>query len=343
MRRGSLPWWGAIRMMGVLVLIALMAGCSAGGLLPGHATMQQALGDGNGQRVTVVYQEPFDESRVMVLFRTMTHDGLTAALLERNTFGRWSRTGAMLQNKQLPNMGALTYGRGTLGYVEEQGSVGIEAVAIFGEILDPSITWVELTLHEEGAVPVRATVRDGLWVVQVPPEKDTTGFTVRAGNPDGLRFLAAVHSNPPRDIPPLNAPLVEYLSGQMGIRLAYPETAGTPQIDAAGRLVIGTKDWAILVDRQPRTDNPILEPAGEKVIDQGAVPLGGREATYLLEAFPEEVEGTFTYYARYLVQTESDQYELVCATAQVYRHEYWADHLKPLCDKILGTVEFIPQ
>ena len=54
----------------VLLVLALLTGCTGQGRnYPSYPTVEQALADGLPEEVSILYVEPFDGARYLVLFR----------------------------------------------------------------------------------------------------------------------------------------------------------------------------------------------------------------------------------------------------------------------------------
>lgn len=340
----------SVRPLGLLFLAALLAGClSRGPTRPAFPTMQEALGKWVNQPVTILYQESFDEKRQLVLFRTDRHPGPSPTLLERTGFGRWRVTDSVGLHGELPRAAGLSYSRASLGRVYTQlgtvTTVEAETHVVFGEVLDPAITWVKLTLHEDGAEPIAATVANGLWLVKVPPQMQNTWFVLEAGDDRGRRTVVSLGKHS-RDLNAATTPLTEYQDAQFGIRLQHPVMA-TPRTDPDGRLTVTYQSWTIGVERRPPQANADPEDlldaavaeAGERVLDQGLSKLGPHPAAYLLEFRPEADGKGASYHLRYLVPAEQAAYEVSCVTRHIHSEGIWEEHLRPFCDRILSTVE----
>jgi hypothetical protein len=254
-----------------------------------------------------------------------------------------------LRSGSLNRLGALTYDRGSIGRVTEQHgdltTERAEALVVYGEVLDPGITWVELTLDNKGAEPIRTTVKDGLWLVKLPPENQFTAFDLRAGDANGRRFATTVGtaSVNRRDLDPATAPLVEYQDLQQGLRLQYPAMA-SPRIEENGRLVIAFSPWTITVERKPVQGNESLAEqlkaavGGGQVLEEGTRPLGAHQASFLLESRPEADGQGSVFHAHYLVRTGGSTYTVTCSTTRVFSHGFWEKNLKPVCDRVLTTI-----
>ncbi|MFZ5822853.1 MAG: hypothetical protein ACOY94_00710 [Bacillota bacterium] len=343
------------RLLLLIPMAALLAGClGQGPAFPAYRTTAEALGEVLNRQVTIVHEEPFDQKRALVLFFTDRHPGLSPTLLERVGRNNWRMTGAVGLYGPLDRPGSLTYGRGNLGHVEEKRGtvthVRAETHVIYGEVLDPTITWVELTLHDEGEEPRRAKVQNGIWLVQVPPQKQNTWFDLRAGDEQGVRFAASIGKRASRLMEdPATAPLSLYQDAQLGVKLEHPATFSSPRIDREGRLSFTFSAWTITLERRSQGEaagpEELLQAALKaatdpkvEVLEHGIRRLGPREAGYLLESRPEDDGKGARYKARYLVPVGPHRYEVTCSTSRVYSSLFWAEHLKPVCDRVLNTI-----
>lgn len=314
---------------------------------PAHRTMEEALSE---QQVSIAYHEPFSRNRTLVLFRTEQHPGPSAALLERTLFGRWRRSGSFGLNGSLRSLGALSYGRANLGFstVRKRGytTQTVDTHIIFGEVLDPAITWVEATLDSSQPQTVQATVSGGVWLVHVSPKEQNTPFDLRAGDTGGQRFAANYgRSAFRRYLDPVTALMSEYQDASEGIRLEHPLMFSL-RVDQAGRRTWVFHAWTITVERKPQVGGQMLEKlleaaaatAGTTVLEHAIRPLGSHRAGYLLESRPDKSGEGSTYTERYLVLEGGDRYEVTCSTVHVYARPFWERELKPVCDRVMQTV-----
>ncbi|MFS8639395.1 MAG: hypothetical protein LOD90_01015 [Symbiobacteriaceae bacterium] len=338
-----------MRLVALLALAALLAACTGSGF-PAYPTMEEALGEVLDTPIAILYVAPFDRNRSLVLFKAGDH-GPTATLLERMDLGQWRMTEAVALGGPLPRLGALSYGRANLGYLEEKigtvTHVKAETHVVFGEVLDPAITWVELTLDREGAEPTRARVDNGFWVVHLPPENQLTGFALNAGDDGGVRFSASVgRGRAHGHASAADAPLVEYRDEQQGIRLEHPVVAAIPLVEE-GRLTLPLDERTTLtVERRTELVGRDLDEllrdaaaqAGERALEHGIGQLGAHQAAYVLEVEQEENGQGATYRARYLTVTGDAGYEVVCSVTRVYEWENWERMARPICDRVLATV-----
>ncbi|HYF95525.1 MAG TPA: hypothetical protein VD969_25210 [Symbiobacteriaceae bacterium] len=333
----------------LLFLAAATAGCRQGPPpRPAYNTMEEALGKVLGLQAAIAYREPFGGSRSLVLFRTDKHRGLSATILEQTLLGKWRMTDAVSLGGELPRVGALSYERANLGHVEEKiGRTTFatsETHVIFGEVLDPAITWVELTLDEEGAKPINATVKDGIWLVKVSPKAQNTWFHLRAGNAEGRRFTASIATGPWRETDPNRAPLVEYYDAQQGIRLEYPSLFSHPRVDRDGRLTIAFSSWTISVEPAPAAElGQLLKSAvaagGDRVLAHGIRQVGTRQVGHVLEARPEEDGRGSTYLSHYLVPAGRSHFTLTCSAPHMYSLDFWKEYWEPVCERVLPTMQ----
>lgn len=332
---------------GLLSLILVLTSCLRGGAppFPSFDTMDEALSGVLKRPVEVVYNEPFGPGRAMVLFKT-EQGGLSRTILQQ-TGKKWRMTDGVGINGPLPRLGALSYDSGALGRVEtKRGTVtqiSAEAHVVYGESFDPAITWVELTLGEPGAQPIRTMVRNGYWAVILPPEKQGVWFDLRAGDGAGERFTASVGGR--RSSP--NSPVVprQYHDAQLGVRFNYPDESTYLRLDEQGRLVLGVSLIQITIKRQsyPTAGDPEEEliastPREAEIVEHDRRTLGGHSAGYLLAVQPEEKADQFTYEMRYLVPVEDVAYIVTCATPHIYERSVWAKNWRPLCDQALAGV-----
>lgn len=337
--------------LAILFLLTICAGCAGQrSAFPAYPTGGEALGEVLGKQVSILYTEPFDDKRDLVLFQA-DESGPSATLLARTGFGKWRMTDAVFLHGSLWRLGALSYSRENLGYVEERDGtsrrVSAETHIVYGEVLDPAITWVELILDREGAEPVRANVANGYWVARLPAEHANTWFELKAGDDSGVRFIASVARGVRYSYKaPDQAPLVEYRDRHQGIQLQHPITASIPVVEDNRLTITISSSLAISVEQRPELHGMSLEEllqrevasGGDRLLESGIRPLGVHEAAYLLEAVQdEEAKGT-TYYARYLTAVEDAGYEVACTARWVLTRDSWESRMKPFCDLVLETV-----
>jgi hypothetical protein len=343
----------------LLLLLALLAGCLGAGapVFAAYPAKAEALGKVLNEQAEIVYEEPFADDRTLVLFRTAEHPGLSGTLLERTAFGRWRMTDAVSLNNGLARLGSLTVNRANLGRVEERvGTVThdkAEAHVVFGEVLDPAITWVELTPYIEGAQPIKATVANGAWLVHLPPDRQNTWFDLKAGNAGGVRFAASLARRTSRSTDSRSSPLAEYGDALAGIRIRYPESI-MPLINQDGWLTFPSGNGSVAIRRSPRDGTAgspqdlmarYLRQAAEapdervRIDEQETRRLGGHEAAYVRET--AEGSGMKRYTAHYFVLTQDAAYEVTCGTNLVKLPLPW-EEMKPVCDRLLETIQLGP-
>lgn len=327
--------------IGLCCLLLVLSGCVVGGAppFPSYDTMDEALSGPLTQPIKVVYQEPFGPGRAMVLFQT-EQNGLSHTILQQSS-KKWRMTKAVGINGPLPRLGPLSYGRGSLGQVEKKvgtvTQVTAEAHVIYGESFDPTITWVELTMDQPGAPPIRTTIRNGFWAVIVPPEKQNTWFDIRAGNAEGERFTAWVGSRRQNQAPP------QYHDAQLGVRFVYPDDGAYLRLDEQGRLLVSVSLVEIAIERRtgPSADDPEQQliastPKGSQILEHDLRTLGGHSAGYLLTVHPEAEADRFSYEMRYIVPVQDVEFAVTCTTQHIFERAVWESNWRPVCAQALA-------
>jgi hypothetical protein len=336
-------------------LLLLLTGCGNWNPSPpDFPTMEDALGARFPQKVTIAHFEPFGKNRALALFHTDLNQGPIAVLLEQTASGRWreSPMGVARQNGDT-NLGALSYGRGNLGQIEKKvgklTSIYPEAHIIYGDVLDPAITWVEPTLYEKDAVPIRANVSHGIWWAVLPWMKYSREFSLRAGDPSGVRFVASLPNQSTGDGNPLTGPLVAYVDKQSGISLQYPERALIRMLAQPNLLTFDFNYGSITIHREPRETNTTLAslvarriatPSSVKderikIVEQDTRSLGGQAVGYVREDGESPAGKRQT--AVYLFLTKDQAFQITCGSDPGKSPYPWAD-MKSLCDRVLDTV-----
>jgi len=205
-------------------------------------------------------------------------------------------TDAVALGRPLHRLGALSYDSANLGHVADKVGrvtrVRAETHVVFGKVLDPAITWVELTPDREGAEPVRASVANGYWAARLSPEDQFTPFEVKAGDETGVRFAASVgRGSRYRLKAPDQVPLVEYLDQQQGIRLHHPIIASAPEVEGNRLTIRINSNLTMTAEQRPELRGLGLDELlqrevaerGDGVLEYGRGSLGTHEAVYLLE------------------------------------------------------------
>lgn len=306
--------------------------------------MNEALSQVIRRPIEVAYHDPFGPNRALVLYRT-EQGGLNATILQQ-AGKSWRMTDALGIGGPLPRLGSLSYDRADLGRVEKKigSSINVtpEAHVIYGETFDPAITWVELTLDAKGAPPIRTQVRDGIWAVLVPPEHQWTWFFLRAGDSHGQRFTASV-GRQGADRSAETAPLVEYQDQQLGLRFQHPDVGLTPQLDQPNRLHLQFSLWTITLERKQGAvaspEEALMAQSEGEILEHGARPLNGQPSGYLVETHPDEKGDGTTYHLRYLIPAGDAAYAVTCSTAHIHLEAVWAEHWRPVCDRVLNTLK----
>jgi hypothetical protein len=117
----------------------------------------------------------------------------------------------------------------------------------------------------------------------------------------------------------------------LGVRVAYPVSFDTPEIDAQGRLALRYGALQITIVRQellPEGAAVITEPELGQPVEVGQRMLNGRKAQYM--HFP-----TAEVYA---VPVEQHEYVIRCGPAVEIGDALWAG-LQPVCDRVLSSLE----
>lgn len=312
-----------------------------------YPTVEAAVAAGDDALITVYHAEPFGEGETMVLYREEGREPSIAIL--RQTRQGWTREwrGGGGGHRYL---GSLTYSQSHLGRVETKVGdvtrINARSTIVFGEVFDPAITWITLTLSEPNTAPHRATVTNGLWFVQLPPEHLATGFTIEGGNGLEQRFLAS--QNTPKSGDLLTGPLVEYRDRFHGLALSYPTNLSL-MFEGQERLIVNAPNWFITVERsgeEQRTDPgngpqaftaPL--PAGA-VLEEGSLSLGGHAASYLLEGTGDPAHPKLA--ARYFVSTPRANWAVSCEMRAPTRMDDWEQYHQPECQRVLDTIRFEP-
>jgi hypothetical protein len=341
------PWgpWRTFR--GLLLVVAglLLATCSRGGApaFPAQPTQAEALSKVLNHPVHIAYSEPFGQGRALVLFRTDTNPGLSPTVLEQTGLGQWRMTDAVSLRPSLRGLGALTYDQAGVGRVETQmgsvTSIQAEAAVLYGEILNPAIAWVDVTLVDGEAQTLHADVKNGIWLVKMPGRNTFPEFTLTAGNTGG-RLLAVTMDDAPRDNPGEVAEFDDRLSGIL-FRSRY---ARFPGFDGE-RFQFGFPDGSLSIKRSQASGKalrdlqarflaaPPAEGTKVTVLEQGTRRLGGHDAAFVRLSTEGPGENRRNA-AVYFVVTPDADYEVTCASLQVKNPLPW-DDLQPRCDQVL--------
>lgn len=150
----------------LLTCALVLAGCTGGAPKRTGSTPQKGLEAFIGRQVTVFQEVAAGEDRIL-MHQQPGHPAPTAVLMVKDQWGRWEVSGGW-GFSPLRDMGPVSLEVNTIGKVEEQhGQVTVtrgKIFAVYGVVNDPRITWVEVTLQEDGGRTNRATVVNGTWV-----------------------------------------------------------------------------------------------------------------------------------------------------------------------------------
>ncbi len=174
--------------MALVLLAVLLTACSGGP--PTYRTPEAAFQAMFPDEAPAVVRElPMEKGKVL-LFRTKRNPEIQVTAVEYEEQGKWRFHGYGIGGHQ--KVGPLSFDQADLGRFEvkhESGAISEYAKvrAFYGEVYDPRITWVEVTMPEE-PIPQRAQVVAGTWAVTFPYKvgfRAVSLIKLRAGNETG--------------------------------------------------------------------------------------------------------------------------------------------------------------
>lgn len=173
----NIRWWVS------LCLSALLVGCSATGTTA-FEDPREVVAAELGEQMIALQQKDLTEGDRIVLLRTAENPLITASLFVRASSNRW-RLGGSINRAPLVDQGPISFRRLNQGQVTDGNELRAKYHVIFGEVSDPSITWVEITLHEGDRSPQRVSVTNGTWMVIIPAGigVEWIPFDLQAGGP----------------------------------------------------------------------------------------------------------------------------------------------------------------
>lgn len=170
-------WWVS------LCVVVLLVGCSPGGE-PTFASIDRVVAAELGERAITLQQLNLSNGERIVLFRTAENPTITASLFVLSATNKWRLSGT-INRAPLTQQGPISFRRLNQGQADDGNELEAKYHVIFGEVSDPSITWLEITLDDGEAKPARANVVNGTWLIVIPAGigVEWTAFDLRAGGP----------------------------------------------------------------------------------------------------------------------------------------------------------------
>lgn len=185
-------------------------------------------------------------------------------------------------------------------------------------------------IRKAGAIPRRSVLPQGFRFRQVAEVAVACALlsllfllpTLRGGH---------APSSAPAGVEPSR--LLTYENETLGVRLSFPVSFDTPEIDDLGRLVLRFGEGLLLVSRhegalQPSGDLAMVRTDVLQPVEQGQRMLAGRMAEYARYPTGE----------LYLVMVENSEYLVECQAVPGATQAAWAS-LQPVCGRVLSTLE----
>lgn len=168
------------------LLVGMLGGCSLTNrnAPPTYWSANQALDQVPGGVTQILHEEALGQDR-LIIFRTSQQNDPQVCLV-LGEFGKWHADSVAYS--PLKKIGPLAVARQNFGRVLEGSVVRAKAHVIYGEVSDPNIEWVEVTLTNETK---RAKVENSVWIVAFGMEdfsRDLKPYSIRAGHGSQTMF-----------------------------------------------------------------------------------------------------------------------------------------------------------
>lgn len=136
----------------------------------------------------VLFTESLGQDAVALL-TSPKDSSLFVGLADKRMSG-W-KADSVVPASDMQSAGFTTYRRDNLGSVSDGEIERAKYHAIFGQVAEPRITWVEVSLEGDSLAPVRVNVINGFWLAvfdMTDRARDLKPATIRAGTGEKVLF-----------------------------------------------------------------------------------------------------------------------------------------------------------